>query len=66
MNVGVGGHHILLQMLLCFIKAGSFAFGTGLAIVPFLQQRVVQQFGWLNEHVLSRARTCASPRLTRP
>ena len=25
-------------------------FGSGLAIVPFLQQGVVQQFGWLNEH----------------
>ena len=25
-------------------------FGSGLAIVPFLQQGVVQQLGWLNEH----------------
>jgi chromate transporter len=25
-------------------------FGSGLAIVPFLQQGVVQQFGWLNDH----------------
>jgi len=25
-------------------------FGSGLAIVPFLNQGVVQQFGWLNEH----------------
>jgi chromate transporter len=25
-------------------------FGSGLAIIPFLQQGVVQQFGWLNEH----------------
>ena len=50
MTVGVGGHHILLQILLFFIKAGAFVFGSGLAIVPFLQQGVVQQFGWLTEH----------------
>jgi chromate transporter len=36
--------------LLFFTKAGAFVFGSGLAIVPFLQQGVVQQFGWLNDH----------------
>jgi chromate transporter len=41
---------ILAQILLFFTKAGAFVFGSGLAIVPFLQQGVVQQFGWLNEH----------------
>jgi chromate transporter len=41
---------ILLQILLFFTKAGAFVFGSGLAIIPFLQQGVVQQFGWLNEH----------------
>ena len=49
LTVGVGGHHVLLQILLFFTKAGSFVFGSGLAIVPFLHQGVVQQFGWLNE-----------------
>ena len=39
-----------LQILVFFTKAGAFVFGSGLAIVPFLQQGVVQQFGWLNEH----------------
>jgi chromate transporter len=39
----------LIQILLFFLKAGSFVFGSGLAIVPFLYQGVVQQFGWLNE-----------------
>jgi chromate transporter len=42
--------HILTQILLFFTKAGAFVFGSGLAIIPFLQQGVVQQFGWLNEH----------------
>ena len=41
---------VLAQILLFFIKAGAFVFGSGLAIIPFLQQGVVQQFGWLNEH----------------
>ena len=48
-NVGVGGQHLLLQILAFFTKAGAFVFGSGLAIVPFLHQGVVQQFGWLNE-----------------
>jgi chromate transporter len=39
----------LLQILLFFIKSGAFVFGSGLAIVPFLYNGVVQQFGWLNE-----------------
>ena len=41
---------VLVQILLFFIKAGAFVFGSGLAIIPFLQQGVVQQFGWLNDH----------------
>jgi chromate transporter len=45
-----GTEHLLAQILLFFTKAGAFVFGSGLAIVPFLQQGVVQQFGWLNEH----------------
>lgn len=32
-----------------FAKAGSFVFGTGLAIVPFLHGGVVKEFGWLTE-----------------
>lgn len=41
--------NILLQILLFFTKAGSFVFGSGLAIVPFLYQGAVQDFGWLSE-----------------
>jgi len=40
---------VLLQILLFFAKAGAFVFGSGLAIVPFLQQGVVHQLGWLTE-----------------
>ncbi len=42
--------NVLAQILLFFTKAGAFVFGSGLAIIPFLQQGVVQQFGWLDEH----------------
>jgi chromate transporter len=45
-----GSEDLLPQILLFFTKAGAFVFGSGLAIIPFLQQGVVQQFGWLNEH----------------
>ena len=41
--------NILLQLGVFFFKAGAFTFGSGLAIVPFLQQGVVHDFGWLNE-----------------
>ncbi len=45
-----GGSALLLDILLFFTKAGAFVFGSGLAIVPFLNEGVVQQHGWLNEH----------------
>jgi chromate transporter len=37
------------NLLLFFLKAGSLTFGSGLVIVPFLQQGLVQQYGWLDE-----------------
>jgi chromate transporter len=40
---------LLLQLFLFFVKSGAFVFGSGLAIVPFLHQGVVEQFGWLTE-----------------
>lgn len=49
-NLSLGGEHLPLQILAFFAKAGAFVFGSGLAIVPFLQQGVVQQFGWLTPH----------------
>jgi len=37
------------SMGLFFIKAGAFTFGSGLAIVPFLHEGLVQQHHWLSE-----------------
>lgn len=39
----------VVKLLLFFLKAGALTFGSGLVIVPFLQQGVVQQYGWLGE-----------------
>ena len=38
-----------LALFLFFLKAGAFIFGSGLAIVPFLREGVVDQQGWLTE-----------------
>jgi len=45
----VASSAIIVKLLLFFLKAGSLTFGSGLVIVPFLQQGLVQQYGWLDE-----------------
>jgi chromate transporter len=40
---------VLGKLLLFFLKAGSLTFGSGLVIVPFLEQGLVHQFGWLDQ-----------------
>ena len=40
---------VLGKLLLFFLKAGALTFGSGLVIVPFLQQGVVQEHGWLGQ-----------------
>jgi chromate transporter len=37
------------QLLLFFLKAGSLTFGSGLVIVPFLEQGLVHQYNWLDQ-----------------
>jgi len=37
------------KLFLFFLKAGALTFGSGLVIVPFLEQGVVRQYGWLDE-----------------
>ena len=40
---------VIMKLLLFFLKAGAFTFGSGLVIVPFLQQGLVTEYGWLGE-----------------
>jgi chromate transporter len=37
------------KLFFFFLKAGSLTFGSGLVIVPFLQQGLVQEYGWLDQ-----------------
>jgi chromate transporter len=46
---------VLLDILLFFTKAGAFVFGSGLAVVPFMYQGVVQDFHWLDERQFTDA-----------
>ena len=41
---------LLGKIFLFFLYAGSFVFGSGLAIVPFLYGGVVKEHHWLTEH----------------
>lgn len=40
---------IIWKLAIFFAKAGTFVFGSGLAIVPFLYGGVVKEYGWLSE-----------------
>jgi chromate transporter len=40
---------VLVKLGLFFLKAGALTFGSGLVIVPFLQQGLVTEYSWLNE-----------------
>src|SRR5215467_13892644 len=40
---------VLMKLGLFFLKAGALTFGSGLVIVPFLQQGLVTEYAWMNE-----------------
>ena len=42
--------NLLGDIFIFFAKAGTFVFGSGLAIVPFLYGGVVKEHQWLNNH----------------
>jgi chromate transporter len=48
-TAGTASEGTLLALALFFLKAGAFIFGSGLAIVPFLREGVVEQKHWLTE-----------------
>lgn len=46
---GAAGGGTLWTIFWYFTQAGTFVFGSGLAVVPFLHAGVVERFGWLTE-----------------
>lgn len=46
---GFSTDSVLWKLAIFFAKAGSFVFGSGLAIVPFLYGGVVNEYHWLTE-----------------
>jgi chromate transporter len=45
----VASSSTLAKLGLFFLKAGSLTFGSGLVIVPFLEQGLVKEYAWLDE-----------------
>ena len=43
------GGSVLMKLGLFFLKAGALTFGSGLVIVPFLQQGLVTEYAWMSE-----------------
>jgi chromate transporter len=48
-NGPAGSAALLGKLFLFFLKAGSLTFGSGLVIVPFLEQGLVREYGWLDQ-----------------
>lgn len=47
--LGTASSGTIVALTLFFLKAGAFIFGSGLAIVPFLREGVVNEHHWLTE-----------------
>ncbi|PKM94463.1 MAG: chromate transporter [Firmicutes bacterium HGW-Firmicutes-1] len=39
----------LLRLFAFFIKVGSFIYGGGLVVIPFIEQEVVEKLGWMTQ-----------------
>lgn len=39
--------HVLIQLFIAFLQIGTLAFGGGYAILPFIQELVVENYAWL-------------------
>ena len=40
---------LLLKLFIFFIKVGSFIYGGGLVVIPFIENEVVNKLGWLTQ-----------------
>jgi chromate transporter len=50
-----GADASLVAMAVLFVKAGAFTVGSGLAVVPFLHEGLVDAHGWLSEQQFTDA-----------
>lgn len=45
----LGMDSILIRLFEFFIKVGSFIYGGGLVVIPFIEQEVVEKLGWMTQ-----------------
>lgn len=43
--------NILIQLFLTFLKIGTFSFGGGYAMIPFIQREIIDNHKWINTNV---------------
>lgn len=42
---------ILIQLFFTFLKIGTFSFGGGYAMIPFIQREIIENNHWINNNV---------------
>lgn len=42
---------ILIQLFFTFLKIGTFSFGGGYAMIPFIQREIIENHNWINNNV---------------
>lgn len=42
---------ILIQLFFTFLKIGTFSFGGGYAMIPFIQREIIENHQWINNNV---------------
>lgn len=42
---------ILVQLFFTFLKIGTFSFGGGYAMIPFIQREIIENHNWINNNV---------------
>ncbi len=48
----VASDNVLLKLFLFFLKTGSLIFGSGMVLFAFIQEDIVERFGWLTQQQL--------------
>ena len=43
--------NILVSLFLTFLKIGTFSFGGGYAMIPFMQREIIENHNWISNNV---------------